>query len=110
GDIPLVGEDDLRERERTRFVLREGIVKLLLCFASVLLSHPRRVMSAVALIWKMSRRSERPLPVHFAYLVEASCILRWLQQDGIEHVHAQFGTKSAEVALLVHLLGGPQWM
>src|SRR5438445_7213985 len=108
-DIPLVGEDDLRERERTRFVLREGMVKLLLCFASALLLRPRRMRKALGLIWKMSRRSERPLAVHLAYLVEASCILRWLQQDGIDHVHAHFGTNSAEVAMLVHLLGGPPW-
>ena len=108
-DIPLVGEEDLRERERTRFVLREGILKLLLYFASALLLRPVRMMGALGLIWKMSRRSERPLLVHMAYLVEASCVLRWLQQDRIEHVHAHFGTNSAEVAMLVHHLGGPQW-
>ena len=108
-DMPLVSEEDHRERELTRFVLKEGIVRLLLCFTSILILRPIPMMRAFGLIWKMSRRSDRPLLVHIAYLVEASCILRWVRQDGIEHVHAHFGTNSAEVAMLVHLLGGPQW-
>ena len=28
---------------------------------------------------------------------------------GVEHLHAHFGTNSAEVAMLVHDLGGPPW-
>jgi glycosyltransferase involved in cell wall biosynthesis len=108
-DLPLASVEDHRERERTRFVLKEGVVRLLLCFMSVLVQHPLRMMRAFGLTWKMSRRSERPLPVHIAYLVEASCILRWLRHEKIEHVHAHFGTNSAEVAMLVHALGGPQW-
>ena len=27
----------------------------------------------------------------------------------MQHLHAHFGTNSAEVAMLVHVLGGPRW-
>ena len=57
----------------------------------------------------MSRRAERPLPVHLVYLGEACRIAPWLHGEGIEHLHAHFGTNSAEVAMLVHVLGGPRW-
>ena len=57
----------------------------------------------------MGRRAERPLFVHLIYLAEACCIEFWLRDTGVQHLHAHFGTNSAEVAMLVRLLGGPDW-
>ena len=57
----------------------------------------------------MGYRAERPLPVHFAYLAEACRVEPWLRAADVRHVHAHFGTNSAEVAMLVHELGGPPW-
>jgi glycosyltransferase involved in cell wall biosynthesis len=57
----------------------------------------------------MGRRAERPLPVHVVYLAEACRIALWLRASGVQHLHAHFGTNSAEVAMLVHVLGGPHW-
>jgi colanic acid/amylovoran biosynthesis glycosyltransferase len=57
----------------------------------------------------MGWRAERSLPVHFIYLAEACYIEPWLRAAGVQHLHAHFGTNSAEVAMLVHALGGPQW-
>jgi glycosyltransferase involved in cell wall biosynthesis len=54
----------------------------------------------------MSRRSERPWPVHLVYVAEACRIVRWLADTGTTHVHAHFGTNSAEVAMLVSELAG----
>jgi colanic acid/amylovoran biosynthesis glycosyltransferase len=44
-----------------------------------------------------------------AYLAEACRIEPWVRAAGIEHIHAHFGTNSAEVAMLVRALGGPSW-
>jgi glycosyltransferase involved in cell wall biosynthesis len=41
------------------------------------------------------------------YLLEACVILDWLKAEDVKHLHAHFGTNSAEVAMLVHALGGP---
>ena len=57
----------------------------------------------------MGRRAERPRLVHLIYLAEACRIEPWLRAEGVDHVHADFGTNSAEVAMLVEALGGPGW-
>jgi glycosyltransferase involved in cell wall biosynthesis len=49
------------------------------------------------------------MPIHLIYLAEACRVAFWLRADDIQHLHAHFGTNSAEVAMLVHALGGPQW-
>jgi glycosyltransferase involved in cell wall biosynthesis len=41
--------------------------------------------------------------------VEACCIEQWLSAAGVRHLHAHFGTNSAEIAMLVQALGGPSW-
>ncbi len=108
-DAGLLDAENQLERERTRYVLREGAPALLIALGRMLLTRPARLMQALALALRMSHRAERPLPAHLAYLAEACCIEPWLRAAGIEHVHAHFGTNSAEVAMLVHALGGPQW-
>jgi glycosyltransferase involved in cell wall biosynthesis len=106
---PLMDPVDEIERKHTRYVLREGPPALLLALMRMLLTRPMRFLKALALAWRMSRRAERPLSVHLAYLAEACRIEPWLRAASVEHLHAHFGTNSAEVAMLVHALGGPPW-
>jgi glycosyltransferase involved in cell wall biosynthesis len=108
-DGVLVDEEDQLERERTRYVVREGAPALLRALTRMLLTRPGYLMRALGLAWRMGRRADRPLPVHLAYLAEACRIEPWLRAAGVQHVHAHFGTNSAEVAMLVHALGGPRW-
>jgi len=108
-DGPLVDKEDQLERERTRYVLQAGTPALLLALLRMLITRPARLLGAFALAWRMGRRADRPLPVHLVYLAEACRIEPWLRTAGIQHLHAHFGTNSAEVAMLVHELGGPQW-
>jgi glycosyltransferase involved in cell wall biosynthesis len=108
-DAKLIDEEDERERGRTRFVLHEGRLVLLLAFLRMLFTRPRRLGEALVLAFRMSHRSDRPWFVHLVYLAEACHIERWLHEKNVQHLHAHFGTNSAEVAMLVHVLGGPQW-
>jgi hypothetical protein len=55
----------------------------------------------------MGWRAERSLPFHVIYLIEACPILRWLSKSDGRHLLVHFGTNSAEVAMLVRVLGGP---
>ena len=82
---------------------------LLLAVARLLLTRPSADVRALALAWRMGRRAERPLHVHLIYLAEACRIVPWLREASVQHLHAHFGTNSAEVAMLVHALGGPDW-
>lgn len=106
---PLVDAEDAKERAQTRYVLRQGALPLIAAFLRLLISHPVKILRALALQVKMAYRSDRPLPVHLIYLIEACQIFLWIKQANITHLHAHFGTNSAEVAMLVHLLGGPPW-
>jgi colanic acid/amylovoran biosynthesis glycosyltransferase len=108
-DGDLVDTQDELERGRTRYVLRVGAPALIAALGSMFLARPILLVRAVALAWRMSRRSERSLPVHLAYLAEACIIVPWLRETGAQHLHAHFSTNSAEVAMLAHALGGPPW-
>lgn len=108
-DAELADEEDRQERARTRYVLHKGANALLWAVFRTLLKTPRHFFSALALAIRMSRGAGRPLPYHLTYLAEACRILPWLKYFGATHVHAHFSTNSAEVAMLVNVLGGPPY-
>jgi colanic acid/amylovoran biosynthesis glycosyltransferase len=108
-DDQLVDADDLIERKRTRYVLRNGPLALVVAVIRVLLTSPLRLSRALLQAWKMSRHAERPFPIHAIYLAEACRVLPWLRATRVQHVHAHFGTNAAEIAMLIHILGGPRW-
>lgn len=108
-DGTLPDEEDQRERELTLYVLRKGARALLPAVLRTLLRSPRRLLRTLRLAAIMARNTDRPLPYHLAYVAEACLILPWLARFGIGRLHAHFGTNSAEVAMLVHSLGGPPY-
>jgi glycosyltransferase involved in cell wall biosynthesis len=108
-DGPLPDEEDHRERQRTAYVLRGGARSLLLPLLQTLLRSPGRLLRTLWLAVKMARGSDRPLVYHLVYVAEACRILHWVRSDGVERLHAHFGTNSAEVAMLVRSLGGPPY-
>ncbi|HEX8988535.1 MAG TPA: glycosyltransferase family 4 protein [Rhodocyclaceae bacterium] len=108
-DGDVVDVEDQAEQRCTRYVLQGGPLPLAAALAGACLRSPVRFAKALALAWRMGRRADRPLPYHLIYLAEACRMLPWLKQAGIEHLHAHFGTNSAEVAMLAHELGGPAY-
>jgi colanic acid/amylovoran biosynthesis glycosyltransferase len=106
---PLPDQEDQREREQTRYVLRHGAWALLAPTLGTLVRSPMRFFGAVRLAIKMARESDRTLPYHLVYVAEACRILPWLKEFGARRIHAHFGSNSAEVAMLAHALGGPPY-
>ncbi len=102
----LVDGEDFVERERTRYILQDGIGGLLRSVLEMKLSSPIRYIRALTLAFRMSRRAEKSLPYHLIYLAEACRLALWLKRDGVTHLHAHFGTNSAEVAMLASELSG----
>lgn len=105
----LTDAGDRSERELTRYVLRDGAGALVKSTLAALVRSPARFFSALRLAVKMGLRAERPLPLHLIYLAEACRIVEWLRESGATHLHAHFGTNSAEVAMLTRVLGGPAY-
>ncbi|CAM4063383.1 Amylovoran biosynthesis glycosyltransferase AmsK [Pseudomonas reidholzensis] len=106
-DGELQDEEDIAEREKTRYVLQDGVKGLLGPMLQVLRAEPRRFFAALWLSLRMGLRADRPLPYHLVYLAEACRVVQWLQAFSAEHVHAHFGTNSTEVVMLANVLGGP---
>jgi len=105
----LVDQQDLLERNRTHYILRAGLTGLLRGVLRVLASNPAKFFTALRLAFKMGWHADRALPYHMIYLAEACQIIPLLREKNICHVHAHFGTNSAEVAMLVAALGGPPY-
>lgn len=106
-DLP--DEQDRAERTRTHYLLQGGPLGLVRDVLRVAATRPRRMLAAARLAVSMARRADRALPYHLAYLAEACRLYLLLRAAGVRHLHAHFGTNPAEVAMLVHCLGGPPY-
>ena len=108
-DAEVVDADDISERARTRHALKDGLGPILKATWRALRANPGQFAKALREALRLSRGAERSAPYHLMYLAEACLILEWIRAAGVSHVHAHFGTNSAEVAMLVHMLGGPTY-
>lgn len=108
-DAHLADDSDIAERTRTHYVLQKGLHALVLSVLRAFVSSPMRTLRAIWLAVQMSRGAERPLYAHLAYFAEAAYVSHMMAGLEISHLHAHFGTNSAEVAMLVHEMTGRSW-
>lgn len=108
-DAEVADPADIAERERTRYLLRDGLGPLAGAVAKTVLRQPRAAWAALRAALAMSRGSVRPWPYHLVWLAHACRLRLWLEELGATHVHAHFGTNSADVVHLLRLLGGPSY-
>ena len=106
-DAEVVDAEDKLERERTQYVLQSGVLGLIAPVIQTLIRSPVKFLSSLKLAIRMGIRADRAWPYHLVYLAEACRMLSWVQAKDIKHIHAHFGTNSAEVVMLLKLLGGP---
>lgn len=108
-DGPLVDQQDLQERARTRYLLQGGAWPLVLALLRCALLRPVRFARALALALRMAVRADRSLPYHLIYLAQACLMVPWLRAFGALHCHAHFGSNATEVVMLAQVLGGPAY-
>jgi colanic acid/amylovoran biosynthesis glycosyltransferase len=100
---------DREERDKTLHLLEQPKLALLgQVLEGIWLAGPRLVAAAV-MAWRLSRRSDRGLLRHAAYLFEALALRAYCKRRRLVHVHVHFGTNPAAVAMLTRLLGGPSF-
>lgn len=99
---------DAEEATRTT-VLLDSSQRVLRDSAYVASRQPIRFARAAKLTGHFAAQSDRGWFRNAAYLAEACALLRCLELEGVQHVHAHFGTNSANVAALCHELGGPPY-
>lgn len=106
-DAAVVDPRDADERERTHYVLRRGLAGLAGTLLRTFARSPGAWARAAAKAVRMSRRSERGLAYHLAYLAEACRVAELAKALQTDHLHAHFGTNAAEVVMLARILGAP---
>jgi colanic acid/amylovoran biosynthesis glycosyltransferase len=106
-DTDLPDPEDVLERQRTAFVLKQGPFSLIAATVKQLIHSPRRFLSATQMaIRSTTRWSGRPAIWQFFYLVEACWIALELRRRRITHIHAHFTSNDAQVAMLASELAG----
>jgi len=100
----LVDAADKEEAACTRVLLASGWVALGMAALGAVVQYPCRFVKALRVATSMARKSERGFLRHMVYLAEACLLGRWLQDAGVTHLHAHFGTNPAAVARLVSVL------
>lgn len=105
----LADEGDRAEAPKTRYILDSGAFGLLYAATRALLTRPLAFLRTLAQTVRLGWRSDRGVPVHLVYLLEACVLLKWCIASRVDHVHAHFGTNSTMVPMLCRLLGGPPY-
>jgi colanic acid/amylovoran biosynthesis glycosyltransferase len=105
-DENLVDPEDKNEESKTRYVLGASTSTAIYYCVANLFGRPRSTWRAIRQAFKIGWRSDRGILRHSIYLIEAAVLAQWCRQDGIQHLHAHFGTNSAAIVLLVWRLSG----
>lgn len=106
---PLVDPLNEAERQCSEYVLERGALGLLSALFRQTLRHPRGVLRACSQAIGLARRARGGVLRHLAYLAEAAYVARRCAEEGVEHVHAHFGTNAPAVAMLARAMGGPTY-
>ena len=108
-DAELVDTEDQLERERTKYVLEFGVLALIKPVLQTIIKNPYKFYTALKMAFRMGVHADRSWHYHLIYLAEACRLVSWVTDGRIQHIHAHFGTNSAEVVMLLKLLGGPSY-
>lgn len=100
----VVDKDDISEKARTHYILDKGVLPLLRSALCVFVAQPKHFLTIFSLIFGMSKQAEKSLAFHLIYFLEACHMQALLKKHQSQHIHAHFGTNSAEVAMYAGLL------
>ena len=100
---------DAAERDVTTTVLALGAFALIGAFCVEVITHPLGFLRASGRAVAMARASWGSSWRQLAYLTEAAWLCRDWRRQGIDHVHAHFGTNPTAVAQLARAWGGPRY-
>ncbi|WP_083097708.1 glycosyltransferase [Pseudophaeobacter leonis] len=107
GSAPLVDPGDQAEADRTQYVLQAGPLRLMQALLLQAARAPKAMMQGLGLALRLGRVSQAGRLRHLIYLAEAAYVAARCRQEGVDHMHAHFGTNATAVALLAQVLGGP---
>jgi glycosyltransferase involved in cell wall biosynthesis len=105
----LLAGSDREEFARTFAVLPIRPLRLIVAHVGVFAADPRRYLAALRLAAALGRSGVRGRLWQLFYLAEAGVVFSHCRRRGIRHVHAEFTTPAADVAVLTAELAGERW-
>lgn len=105
----LVDERDIAEKARTHYLLVGNIPGVFRAFVELVLTRPGSALRGTALALTLWRNARAGLVRHAAYLLQAAYLVKRARADGVDHIHAHFGTNAAALAMLAREMGGPAY-
>ena len=105
----IVDADDQRENDQTFRLLTQAPTRWAKALLRRGLVHPMQSLKGLRRALELGFRSQRGMPRHVMYFVEAILLLDEMKERGIEHVHVHFGTNPAAVANIMRVMGGPPY-
>jgi colanic acid/amylovoran biosynthesis glycosyltransferase len=103
---PVVDGADIEEKTKTWYLLGHSIGFYLREVLEVLVRSPAGLLRGLIQAVALSRKSNRGLVYHLAYLLEACVLANITARENIPHIHVHFATNAAEVALLAKHMSG----
>ncbi len=95
----------MEEEKRSRYILSSG-VEFIRCSLAMVVARPLAIGRALLQTLRLGWHSDRGILLYLGYLCEASVLACWCRRDGVDHIHAHFGTNSATIAMLASRLSG----
>ena len=107
-DRPPAGmtKEEKQETERTLYVKRVPVLRLLACHLRQLLRSPSRYFAALFFALRSGGCDLRGVAYGFFYFAEAAVIAEWMRTLGLNHLHVHFATPASAVGLIVSRLSG----
>lgn len=105
-DGELVDDQDVSERNKTQYIIKDGMLPLVLSAFSVMLRSPKAFINTLLLALSMTKGSNISTARHLVYFLEACKMQDWLIEHQSQHLHAHFGTNSSEIAMFASQLSG----
>lgn len=107
GPEHIVGPEQEAEQARTFHVLPATARPLSLCAAKLrALRHPGRFLRTLKSAWTTAPKGVRGRVYNVIYLTEALVLAKWMQDQGVTHLHNHIAKASCTVAMLASELTG----
>lgn len=91
-------EEELKEIEKTFYVKKQGVIGAFKAFFSV---SPLRSLRGLAFCVKLASWNLKQQVTNFYYFAEALIVGKWMEKNGITHIHVHFANPAATVAMIL---------
>lgn len=103
----VVDEADQQEALATRHMVDISWRELVAIGFRQLVFNTTRFFGTLAFLVRFTARTDKRPIKALLCLIEACVLWDWTRKQGIQHIHAHFGTNSTTIVLLTAHLGGP---